>query len=748
MLVDRILYAGSPVDQPLRLELVDWRTLHGCNSYCGRTVVLLDVGGVGRSASSAIAGPEFADRFIERFIGLPTLIPDFVRSADFVARLRSADAVPIPELLCEAILALEAMAAATSYSLHAVEFCMVGDGSEPDRARIVWSTESPLMSRAIAEAAILGLNDLLVPRQRPADGKHFAAALADLRNRALERRMSYNNAVILQAARRRGIACTRVGGPLVRLGEGKFQRLLQSATTEHTSHAATTFSSDKRLTSQRLSELRLPVPRNVRVAALEDAFAAAELLGYPLVIKPTRGAQGEGITAGVRDRTDLIKAWHRARAVMSDVIVEQFLEGQDFRLLVIGDQFVAAVTRQPPSITGDGRRTMDELIDELNRDPFRDDFRLKLIKKDEELVQHLASLGYALTSVLEAGKTVALRTVANVAQGGYAADVTDEVHPDNREMAIRAARAIGLDVAGIDFMTTDISRSFKESGCGIIEVNARPGLDLHTWPRYGKQRDVGGTLIDFLYPKGAHWRVPVCSLVGDARTAVIARDVDQFLRCVGRHVGLVIRDRAYIDGEAAPVDWGPKRAAARLLLRDPQIETLVHTTSLRRLVERGLQVCETDVATIAAPTPDGDLDEYCRGIEIIARAKARRIVIGANNSVAFSALSGVERERVVLVARDAGVRVADHIAAGGSAFVLSWTDGQREIHAYEAGTLAARIPFLPAREDTVAAIVASAPGHRSRRVAIRLSAAALAYGLGLSAEQIAHAISFAPAVRN
>jgi cyanophycin synthetase len=343
---------------------------------------------------------------------------------------------------------------------------------------------------------------------------------------------------------------------------------------------------------------------------------------------------------------------------------------------------------------------------------------------------------------------LALRTVANVSQGGFAADVTDEVHPDNREMAIRAARAIGLDIAGIDFMTTDISRSFKESGGGIIEVNARPGLDLHTWPRYGKQRDVGGMLIDLLYPKGARWRVPVCTVVGDGRTAVVARDVDQFLRCAGRHVGLVIRDRAYVDGEAAPLDWGPKRAAARLLLRDPQIETLIHTTPLKRLVERGLQVSETDVAAIAAPVPRGDLDAYSRGIEIVVRAKARRIVIGANNSVAFSALSGVERERVVLVARAAGAKVARHIAAGGSAFVLSSKDGPREIHAYDAGALAARIPFPPRSAGAVAAFVAPATGHRSGVMATRLSAAALAYGLGLSAEQIAQAISSAPVERN
>src|SRR5262245_36489707 len=160
MLIDRSLHANSPVKRLLPLTLVNWGALHGCNVHHDRTVVRLEVGRVGRSASSAIAGSEFSDRFIERFIGLPTLIPDFVRSAEFVTCLRSADGVPVPELLCEAILALEAMAAAISFSLYAVDFCVVGDGSEPDSASIVWSTESPFMSRAIAEVAILGLNDL------------------------------------------------------------------------------------------------------------------------------------------------------------------------------------------------------------------------------------------------------------------------------------------------------------------------------------------------------------------------------------------------------------------------------------------------------------------------------------------------------------------------------------------------------------------------------------------------------------
>lgn len=221
MLMDRSLHANSPVRHPLPLELVRWRTLHGCNIYCDRTVVRLDVRGVGRSASSAIAGSGFADRFIERFVGLPTLIPDFVRSADFVTRLRSADGVPIPELLCEAILALEAMAAAISFSLYAVDFCVVGDGSEPGSASIVWSTESPFISHAIAEVAILGLNELLVPRKRRADGQDFTAALADLRDHALGRRMSYNNAITLQAARRRGIAWHAGWGPARASGGGQ-----------------------------------------------------------------------------------------------------------------------------------------------------------------------------------------------------------------------------------------------------------------------------------------------------------------------------------------------------------------------------------------------------------------------------------------------------------------------------------------------------------------------------------------------
>jgi cyanophycin synthetase len=751
-LADPSLRVRRAVDRLPPVQIVHTSTLHGSNVHHFDTVVRLevDLGGC-PGETSAYAEPGFADRFIKRFIELPTVVPDLGRSADFAARLRSAEGVAFAELLCEAILSLEATAATLSHSLHAVAFADVGQGREPERATVVWSTDSPMFSRTLAEVAVLGLNELLA--LRPVNGRltaepDFATALGGLRQRAEQRRMSIASMVIMQAARRRGIACARVGGPYLLLGQGRFQNLMISSTTERTSYAATHFAGDKRLTVQRLADLRLPVPRNIRVANVEEAIAAAERLGYPVVVKPTRGGQGEGITAGVKDEPALREAYRLARSQFPDVVVEQFLEGQDYRLLIVGDRFVAAVTRLPPSVTGDGKRTIDELVDELNADPYRDGFRLYKIDKDQELIRHLAQRGYDLDSILDVGQSLPLRTVANQSQGGYAIDVTDKVHRDNREMAVRAARAMRLDIAGIDFMTTDISRSYKDNGGGIIEVNARPGIDLHTWPRYGKPRDVGPIVIDHLYPKGAPWRVPVAAVVGDQRTAVIARDLDHFLRTAGRHVGLVIRRRAYFDGEAVPPEWGPRRAAARLMLRDPEIDTLVFTMSTRGVVDRGLQVRTTDVVAITAPLAQVSLDAYLGSIETLVRSNPRKFVFGASNRTAAAALSGIEAHRIVVVARGMSDSLRKHIAAGGSAFVLDWSTGRRQINVHAAEAPMVSIPFVPSYAEADDPLTTLRTGRRSQDAMIRIYAAALAYGLGLSPDEIAHAISQAPVVKN
>ena len=733
------------------ISLLSASTLRGSNVHYNKTVVRqhLDLGDFAEQTSGQL-GPEFRAKFCERFLHLPTLVPDFAQSEHFADRIEASDDVPIIDIVFEAILCLEATMASMMQSLDLIEFAEIMDEHTPRRWCLVWETQHPQFSRQIAEVAIMGVNELLLGGDTEPMGDgivDYASGFEVLRTRAGRRRLSPTTSVLIQAAKRRNIPHRRVGSYL-RLGQGKFQNQFQASTTGGTSFAAAKLSINKHQTNKRLSELRLPVPRQMRVSSREQAMAAAEKLGFPLVVKPVKGKQGGGITTGLESRKALSDAYETAKLVGDDIVVEQCLTGQDFRLLVVGDRLIAGLTRVPPSIVGDGQRSISELIEELNRDPFRDGLRLVKVSLDEELQEHLGRRGYDFDSVLEHDKELPLRTVANVSKGGVPIDVTDRIHDDFKGFAIKAARGIGLDVAGIDFITTDVSRPYQEAGGGIIEVNARPGLCMHTWPRHGTPRDASGAVLDLVYPKGARCTVAKATIMGDQRTAVIARDLDEFLRTAGRSVGLTIRNHSFINGSRTGSRSRLKRKHVRLLLRDPDIDTLVCTVPPRTAIERGLQLSDTDVAAITEPAEDTDLEEFRQGISVLLRSNPARLVVGARNRVALEALKEVSRSRLVYVSRRGMTKtVRHHLKLGGNAVVLNWQNAERQIVIQEENGSVTKIPGTAASTSPKGDGVseqAGMTGHRSRRIEIRMFAAALAHGLGLSAEQIAEGISVAP----
>ncbi|MGI9408027.1 MAG: hypothetical protein ACR2O4_16745, partial [Hyphomicrobiaceae bacterium] len=689
--------------------------------------------------------------FEQRFLSFPRLLPDFGNSGQLLARLGSPDGVTITELQIEAILALEAAMTSVAHTLDVCEFAEIVETDNANTVALVWSTTSPRFSRAIADVAITGLNEILGASPLPLEGQAgvaFDAQLSQLKQKAERRRLSASNAVLIQAARSRDIPCVRTSSTHVRLGEGRFQTLLRSSSTGNTSYAATRLSINKRLTNRRLSELLLPVPKQKRARNAQRAVAAAEQIGYPVVVKPAKGSRGAGITAGAQNAEDVKHAFRLAHEAGDDVVVERFLDGDDHRLLIVGDRFIAGVKRIAATITGDGQQTIAKLVTELNKDPARDDYRLFKIALDNDLAQHLKRYGHKLDTILEAGTILPLRSVANVTRGGIPIDVTDSVHPDNRSAATRAARGIGLDVAGIDIVTTDIGRPLRETGGGIIEVNARPGLDLHTWPRHGQPRDVGRIVMDLMYPDGASTPVAKAVIVGDKRTAVVARDLDQFLRSAGQSVGLVIRNTAFVNGQRSELNKRQKRSAARLMLRDPEIETLVYTMSPAGVLRRGLQVTRTDVAAVAAPDTGTDPIEYLGSLEILLRLEPRLLVVGAGNRLALEALQAVAPERIMLVSqRGLTRRVNRHIRNSGRATVLEWVGGDRQITIYDGNQISATIPVgvrAHSQEQQADNELVGTTGRRSRRIGTRMFAAALGQGLGLSDEAIAIAIAQAP----
>jgi cyanophycin synthetase len=656
----------------------------------------------------------------------------------------------LPEILLEAIVAVENAVAARMHRLDLVEHASVALTDKLVELR--WSSQSPALSKRIAAAAIAGVNEILrgTP-SRPAipTAGSFQALFSDLEKTAISRRLTTTVSVIREAAKARGIPVAYIGGSYLRLGQGKYQSYFRGSVTSKTSHAASQMSIDKRLATKALRLQRLPVPRHVKVTSLEAAIAASAEIGFPLVLKPMKGHGGAGVSV-VRTPSEMAASYRLAAKAGSGVLLEQFIEGKAFRLLVIQNKVVAALRIEPPAVTGDGIHTIGELVRELNRDPFRDGFRLIQLELDDALARHLKKSGASFDTILKPGKTLALRNVANVSQGGYAVDVTDEVHPDNADVAVRAASVIGLDVAGIDFLTPDIGRSYKKAGGAIIEVNGRPGLGMHFWPREGKQRDVGGAIVDLMYPPGTRASMDTAMVIGTRRTAVIARDLDALLRDMGRSVGLSIRGRVFAGGNRRELEGRKPVGALRILLREPDADCLVTTAAPAGIVSRGLLVRNADVIAVTAPEKDADLAELRQALDVAVAASPSRFVIGVDHPLAGYIVERLGVAGVTLVSRLGLSRaIRNHLKQGGNAVVARWIGGRRHIEIHEHGQLVASLPVTgepqaekgPARDHSTAV---NSTGPRSQQVEPRLFAVAMGLALGQSKDAMTKALARAP----
>lgn len=706
--------------------------LRGCNIHHAATVIRqeVDLGGLAGMHSNQ-AGPDFARRFLDRFFELRCLVPNCAMPESFVERLRSPAGAPFAEVLLQAILAVDTAMSFHRHDFYPIGFSAVVATGSPRRVLLVWECKVPNLSRRAARVGFEGCLELLPDElhfhQHP-KSEDFAAALANLEVRARRGERSTTTAVLALAARYRGLPCEPLSGPHVRLGHGASQRLIYASCTEGTSLLASQLARNKNRTNIRLAEQRLPVARQIKVSTVAEALAAADQLGYPVVIKPLKQKQAVGVTVGIESANDIPAAIACAEQASQRAgqrfIVEKFLRGQAHRLLVVAGRFSAALMTVPSTVTGDGVKTIAELIEELNNDPMRNGVRLFKVPVDDNLVRDLERRGYGIGDVLAKDQTIALHSAANVALGGIHRDVTDSVHPDNQEMAVRATAAIGLDVAGIDFVTEDISRSYKDVGGGIIEVNARPGLCMHTWPRYGTCRPVAAAILDLVFPPGASGRIPVAVVAGNRGTARVARDLDSILRASGKSVALATRRRYLVNGKDAGLDHARSQNALSSLLGDKRVQTLVSCTSPKHVVEHGLGLDVCDVAAIT----DRATQE---AVDVLARATHGMLVIGASNKLAVDVLSTLDAKRLILVGsnlRDPAI--ASHAAAGGTVVVKRRKRQQNRDHIVvrRGGQVlvSIRIPRLAAGARRIA----------KQRVESRMFAVALAFGIGLSRTDI------------
>ena len=720
--------ARHPVQIDMSLALRSSMVLRGFNVHHGTTVIRqgVDLGELARLDSRS-AGPGFADRFAERFGGLRKLPRDEAHTAAFVERLRSSEGVPFAEVLLQAILAVEYSAAYVSRWLGGIPVAEVVPGLTPEQPLLVWGCRHRGLSRRAAEVGLLGLDELLPeglrrPHRPPAGG--YDAAYASLKAHAVRRALSHNRAILIHAAETRKIPWESFDPKVVRLGEGRFQHVFYNSITERTSFVAQRTAHHKDLTSRVLADHGIPVPKNSCPASVEDAVTAASDIGYPVVIKPVDGTGGAGVCVGVRSAEEVPRAFKLASKHGSGVMVESFVKGEDHRLLVVDGRLVAATKRVRPSVTGDGNRTIRDLLEELNADPRRDGFTLVKVHVTEELRRLLAQAGYDLDTVLPLGESFAVRSMSNYHAGGYTIDVTDVVHPDNREIAIFAAKAVGLDVAGVDFLTPDVSRSHKQVPGAIIEVNGRPGFDLHTWPAEGKPRDVAGAVIEMVIPPGQRVRVPVAVIAGAKRDEPAARALDAILRAAGKNVALVGKDRTVASVNGI-VQGARQQSDLRSVLSDKRVEVLVRAASPRRAARYGLFHEACDVAALMNPKDRAWNDEERQGLRVIVGATSGIVAVPSDSVDAV--VRNLDSSRVVLVSLDAGdAAVGSHVEAGGLGAVLSGDDAARTI-------------VLRDRRETLLSVPlehSPLPTRPHLRLQAQMFAVVLAHGLGLSAAEI------------
>ena len=430
----------------------------------------------------------------------------------------------------------------------------------------------------------------------------LAAALKQLRDLDEDVRLGPSTGSIVQAAVARNIPFRRMTeGSMVMFGWGSRQRRIQAAEIDATGAIAESIAQDKELTKKLLDAAGVPVPQGRSVVDPDDAWAAAMEIGLPVVIKPKDGNQGKGVTVNVTTREQLDAGFKAASEFRDDILVERYLPGHDYRLLVVGDKMVAAARREPPQVIGDGKHTVRELVDAVNRDPRRGDGHatsLTKIRFDDIALGTLVQQGMNADSVPALGQRVVLRNNANLSTGGTATDVTDDVHPEVAERAIAAAHMIGLDICGVDLVADSVLKPMEDVGGGIVEVNAAPGLRMHLAPSFGKPRAIGEAIIDTLFKDGDDGRIPVVAVTGTNGKTTTVRLIAHLLTASGLRTGMTNTDGVYIEGRRIDSgDCSGPRSARNVLLH-PDVDAAVFETARGGLLREGLAFDKCQVAVV------------------------------------------------------------------------------------------------------------------------------------------------------
>jgi cyanophycin synthetase len=619
-----------------------------------------------------------------------------------------------------------------------------GEGAK-GRYHVVYEYEEERVGIAAGDLALKLIHQLLPAELRPKDvtvepGFDFKQELVELIDFAQRRQLGPSTASLVRAAEARDIPWMRLNDySLIQLGHGKYQQRIQATVTSNTRHIAVEIASDKEETNRILGELGLPVPRQVLARTPESAERAAERLGYPVVVKPLDANHGRGVSLDLKTGAEVRAAFEKAREHARTAVVENFITGFDHRMLVVNGELIAVAKRVPGHVVGDGERTIEQLVAVVNSDPRRGIGHEKVLTRlelDAQAELMMAKKNVTKDTVLPRGEVLFLRGTGNLSTGGTAIDLTDVVHPDNRDMAVRAAKAIGLDVCGVDFITPDISQSYRDIGGGICELNAAPGFRMHVAPTEGTPRDVAGPVMDMLFPHGSPSKIPIAAITGTNGKTTTSRMLAHIHKMAGHTVGLTTTDGVYIDGERTVAGDMTGPQSAQMVLRDPNVDLAVLETARGGLLRAGLGYRSCNVGAVLNVAAD---HLGLAGIETLEQlAEVKRIVIevardcavlNADDPLCLQMGDHTKATRIAWVTMNPRQElVRQHIRAGGLAAVLEEGINGQMITLFDKG---AHMPLLWTH-----LVPATIEGKAMHNVQNALFAAVMAYAMGVKIENI------------
>ena len=487
---------------------------------------------------------------------------------------------------------------------------------------------------------------------------------------------------IVKEANSRGIPYVRLNDAShIQLGYGANQRRIQASITCNTSAIAVETADEKTRVKAYLNRSGIPVPNGRMVSSIEEAITVFNELGGPVVVKPDLGNHGNGVTINISNLKQLRKAVQIAQAYHPDVIVEEYVFGFDFRLLVINGKFIAAALREPAHIIGDGKSSIKDLIQKVNLDPLRGFGHEKVLTQIEidEMTERLLSMrGLSLCSVPEEQEKISLKATANLSQGGTATDVTDMVNPDIRLMAERVAVIIGLDCVGVDALAKDISLPMDKSGIKVVEVNAAPGFRMHLEPTVGEPRNVAKPVIDMLFPKG-YTQIPVLAVTGTNGKTTTSKLIAHTLKYSGKVVGLTCTTGISIDGKPILTGDYSGPEGAGIVIREPTVDHIVLEVARGGIARRGLGIDEVDVGVLLNIGEDHLGTDWIESQEDLCLVKSTVVevvkktgtsVLNADDDMTMSIL-GRARGNIILFSLDANnPKIMEHINNGGTVVTL------------------------------------------------------------------------------